>query len=254
MKPEWDEAAAQLYGQGVTLVNVDATQEEALAKRYGVTGYPSIKFFPGGKKTHKMAKDLPVERETQSIVGFALKLADETGVAAPIAELVSQSVLQETCGEAANQICVLAALPHILESTAAGREKYRDTLAAVQKQFRGSAFRFLWFEGGEQLELEGALELTFGYPAIVAVSLERQAYSVSRGSFSEKSITGFLNGVTTGRQKTVKLSPEQSAKLVVQTVEPWDGKDGAPIEEEEMSLDEIMGWGDDDDDDKKGEL
>jgi hypothetical protein len=33
--------------------------------------------------------------------------------------------------------------------------------------------------------------------------------------------------------------------LVVVKTEPWDGKDGVPIEEE--SLADIMGWDDDDD-------
>lgn len=85
--------------------------------------------------------------------------------------------------------------------------------------------------------------MTFGYPAVVALSLDREAYAVQRGSFSEKAITTFLHSITTGRQPTIKLSaiPE------VVTVELWDGKDGTPLEEE-PPLSEIMG------DDFEGEL
>ena len=72
-----------------------------------------------------------------------------------------------------------------------------------------------------------------------------------RGSFNEKKAATFLHGVTSGRQSTIKLSniPE------VVTVEPWDGEDATPIEDE-MSLSEIMGWDDEDEDDaeeKEGE-
>ena len=93
--------------------------------------------------------------------------------------------------------------------------------------------------------------LTFGFPALVALSLDREAYAVMRGSFSEKSVAAFLHGVTTGRQPTIKLS--KSIQDVVVATEPWDGLDGAPIEEE-MSLDEIMGWDDDEEEAKGDEL
>jgi hypothetical protein len=87
----------------------------------------------------------------------------------------------------------------------------------------------------------------------VALSLDRQAYAVMHGSFSGKVVTAFLHGVTTGRQSTMKLPSAVSMEsLIVPVIEPWDGLDGAPIEEE-MSLEDIMGWEDDDstDDEKK---
>jgi protein disulfide-isomerase A6 len=128
-------------------------------------------------------------------------------------------------------------LPHISESGAQGRDKYKQTVASVAKAFRSSpAFSFLWFQGTSQPALEGALELTFGFPAVVALSMDRKAYAVMRGSFSEKGMTSFLHSLTTGRQATLPL---QSLPSVV-TVEAWDGKDAAPTEEE-FSLDDIMG-------------
>jgi hypothetical protein len=89
--------------------------------------------------------------------------------------------------------------------------------------------------------------LTFGYPAVEALSLDRQAYAVMHGSFSDKAVTAFLHGVMTGRQSTMKLPSSVSMEsLIVPVMEPWDGLDAAP-NEEEMSLEDIMGWGDDDD-------
>jgi hypothetical protein len=54
-------------------------------------------------------------------------------------------------------------------------------------------------------------------------------------------------GITAGKQPTYKLDKIPS----VVTVDPWDGKDGVPIEEE--PLEDIMGWDDDDDDDDNGQ-
>lgn len=241
-----------MAGEDVTLVNVDATTNEKLAQRYGVKGFPTIKVFGGGNnKSHSDAKDYPGQREAGPIVEFALALAEETGVVKEIDELISQAILEDTCA-GHNKICVLAALPHILDSGADGRNKYRSVMAKVRKQFRGGAFSFLWFQGGDaQLEFEKTLELTFGYPAVVALSLDRQAYSVLRGSFSEKSLAAFLNGVVTGRQPTIKIGDGELPTIV--TAEPWDGKDGQVVEEE-MSLDDIMGWDDDEDEKKEEEL
>ena len=82
---------------------------------------------------------------------------------------------------------------------------------------------------------------------LAALSVDRQAYAVLRGSFRDNSITSFLQSLTTGRQVTEKLS---SGIPTIATVEPWDGMDGEPFEEE-LSLAEIMGW---DDDEEEGEL
>ena len=242
LEPEWRKAAAALYGEGAVLGWVDATVDTALGAVYQVSGYPTIKVFPGGTpKASGDAVDYQGERTASAIVKNVLKEVDRSGSPKEIEELVSTKGMQEHCS-GANHICVLAALPHIMDSGADGRNKYRDSLATVSKTFRGSSFTFLWFEGTSQPALEQALELTFGFPALVAFSMDREAYAVLHGSFSEKSITSFLHGVTTGRRPTIKLD----ALPTVETVTPWDGKDAAPIEEE-IPLSEIMGWDDDED-------
>lgn len=49
LTPEWARAATELKGK-VKLGVVDATVHTQLAQRYGVQGFPTIKFFPGGQK------------------------------------------------------------------------------------------------------------------------------------------------------------------------------------------------------------
>jgi protein disulfide-isomerase A6 len=246
LQPEWEQAAKELHGEAAVLGWVDATVETDLATAYGVKGFPTIKVFAGGVKSAKDAVDYQGERTASSIVMNVLKEVDVSGVPKEIDEFTSQQVLQEKCS-GANHICVLAALPHIADSGKDGRNKYRDLLGAVGKSFRGSPVTFLWFEGTSQPALETAMELSFGFPALVAFSMDREAYAVLHGSFSQKGIASFLNGVMTGRQPTTKLS--QLPTIV--TVTPWDGQDAAPIEEE-IPLSEIMGW--DDDEEDGGEL
>jgi protein disulfide-isomerase A6 len=234
LMPDWFVASEKLRGEGVMLGFVDATVETALAQQYGVKGFPTIKVFPGGPKTPSSAQEYQGGRTTVQIVQYALAEVDRSGVPKEVPELTTPDMLQDNCG-GANKLCILVALPHILDSGAAGRNKYRETLNQVSRSFRGTPFELMWFEGGnEQMELEATLELTFGYPAVAAVSLDKQAFAVQRGAFNEKAISKFLNSIMSGRQATL---PMQSSP-VVKTTQPWDGLDAALVEEE--PLDDFM--------------
>lgn len=257
--PEWEIAASKLGKSGATLAVVDATVEESLASQFGVQGYPTIKVFPGGgrdrKNSPRDAMDYQGGRQAEQIVQYIMEEIDRSGVPKEIPELVNQDILNDTCrGDGQNVICVLVALPHILETGAEGRNKLRNVMTAASKSVRGMSFEFLWFEGSAQPQLENALEMTFGFPAVVAYSMDKGVYAVHRASFNESNIRKFLMGITAGKQPTYKLDKIPT----VVTVDPWDGKDGEPIEEE--PLEDIMGWDDDDDDDNgqndesKGEL
>lgn len=158
LQPEWEQAARKLAGEEAFLGWVDATEENQLASIYGVQGYPTIKLFPGGSnKSHSDAKDYQGGRTAADIVQSVLAEVDRTGVPKDIPELTSEKVLKEECS-GQNHICVLAALPHILDSSADGRNAYKELLSKVAKTFRGSAFSFLWFEGSSQPELEQVFE------------------------------------------------------------------------------------------------
>ena len=57
LEPEYEQAAKTLKGQ-VKLGKVDATEEQALAQRYGVKGYPTVKVFDYGLgKSDSKARD-----------------------------------------------------------------------------------------------------------------------------------------------------------------------------------------------------
>jgi len=237
--PEWDAASLKLEGEGVFLGVVDATVEDSLAREYGVSGYPTIKVFPGGLKTASNAIDYQGGRQSEQIVKYALEEVDRSGVPKEIPEMTESDVLYSNCDKP-GKICVLVALPHILETNATGRNKYKDVMAGAAKAVRGMPFQFLWFEGSAQPDLENSLELTFGFPAVAAISMDKKVYAIHRGSFTVDNVRKFLTGIVTGRQPTYKMQ----GTLKIQTVEAWDGQDGIPFEEE--SLEDIMGWDEED--------
>jgi len=55
----------------VKLGKVDATVNSKVAGRFGVSGYPTIKYFGPGKKTKDSAEDYNAGRDESSIVDFA---------------------------------------------------------------------------------------------------------------------------------------------------------------------------------------
>lgn len=240
--PEWEAASKKLEGEGAQLGVVDATVEEDLARQYGVEGFPTIKVFPGGAKKRKSdAMDYEGGRQESQIVQYVLEEVDRSGVPKEIPELIDSKVMDETCVSGRSRLCVLFALPHILDSGAEGRNKYMEIMRGATKAVRGMGFEYAWFEGGsEQGKLEQVLGLEFGFPAVVAYSHKKGVYIPFRFSFQESNIRKFLTGLTSGKQQSFTISEVPYVK----TVEPWDGKDGVPIEEE--SLADIMGddWND----------
>ncbi len=53
------------------VAKVDATENKEAAGRFGVRGYPTIKFFPGGKKDDGSAIDYEGPRTAQGMADWA---------------------------------------------------------------------------------------------------------------------------------------------------------------------------------------
>ena len=56
LAPHWASAATELKGK-VKIAKLDATEEKSMANKYGIKGFPTIKFFPAGKKDWDSAKE-----------------------------------------------------------------------------------------------------------------------------------------------------------------------------------------------------
>lgn len=195
LAPEWASAATQTKGQ-VKFGAVDATANPALAQKYGIQGYPTIKLFPAGKKTDK-PKDVPGMRDAQSLVGFALESLETTGAPIKISQIVDQSSFTEACGS--RKLCAMLFVPHILDTGAKGRNDYLAAFHEVGSNFRKMPLGFVWSEAGAQPQLEETLSINGNYPTIALVSMEKKVAAVPKVSWSVKNMKLFMQGVLSGR-------------------------------------------------------
>ncbi|XP_053132900.1 protein disulfide-isomerase A2 isoform X2 [Hemicordylus capensis] len=80
LAPEYAKAAAMLKNESsaLRLAKVDATQEQALGTEFGVTGYPVLKLFRNGNRTHPT--DFAGERDAEGIVKWLKRKAGPSAV------------------------------------------------------------------------------------------------------------------------------------------------------------------------------
>jgi len=232
LAPEWAKAAKELKGK-VKLGAVDATVHQSKASQYGVRGYPTIKFFPAGKK--KDAEEYDGGRTADAIIEWASGKAVDNLPPPELYQVTSNSVAEEACGN--HPICILAILPHILDCDAKCRNGYLTMLRTLGDKYKKQGWGWIWAQGADYLSLEEALDVGgFGYPALAAVNLKKGKYSVFRGSFSEEGISSFLRDLSYGRGSVAPLRGTALPKI--SDVEPWDGKDGVPpVEDDFIDLD-----------------
>ncbi|XP_073280027.1 protein disulfide isomerase-like 2-3 [Primulina huaijiensis] len=232
LAPEWKKAASNLRGQ-VKLGHVDCDAEKSLMSRYNVQGFPTILVFGADKDS-----PFPYEgaRSAPAIESFALEQLEANAAPPEVTELISPDVMEEKCGSAA--ICFVAFLPDILDSKADGRNKYLELLLSVAEKFRKSPYSYVWAASGKQPDLEKHVGVGgYGYPAMVALNLKKKAYAPLKSAFERDHITEFVKEAGRGGKGNL---PMQGDPTIVKT-EAWDGKDGEVIEEDEFSLEELMG-------------
>jgi len=126
--------------------------------------------------------------------------------------------------------CIVAFLPHIYDDGAAGRNENLKIVDAAFQQSKkdGKNIGFLWSQGGDQFELEEALGLQFGFPAVIAVNFGKDRFGVHRGTFDK--VSEFLTSLSRGG---ASLSPLPK-NIKASKADPWDGKDAQPPVEEEL--------------------
>ncbi|GMY09787.1 protein disulfide isomerase-like 2-3 [Fagus crenata] len=232
LAPEWKKAANNLKGK-VKLGHVDCDAEQSLRNKFNVQGFPTILVFGADKDS-----PIPYEgaRTASAIESFALEQL-ETNVAPPeVTELTGQDAMEEKCGSAA--ICFVAFLPDILDSKAEGRNKYIQQLLSVAEKFKRSPYSYVWAAAGKQPDLETHVGVGgYGYPALVALNVKKGVYAPLKSAFELDHIIAFVREAGLGGKGNLPLD---GTPVIVNT-EPWDGKDGEIIEEDEFSLEELMG-------------
>ncbi|XP_066540867.1 protein disulfide-isomerase A6-like [Hoplias malabaricus] len=235
LEPEWTAAATEVKEQTkgkVKLGAVDATVHQGLASRYGIRGFPTIKIFSKGEEP----EDYEGGRTRADIVAQAMNLFSANAPPPEVHEILNQDIFKTTCDE--NQLCIVAVLPHILDTGASGRNGYLEVMKNMAEKYKKKIWGWLWTEAGAQMDLESSLGIGgFGYPAMAAINARKMKFSLLKGSFSETGIHEFLRDLSFGRGST---SPVGGGALPnIHTAEAWDGKDGQLPEEDEIDLSDV---------------
>lgn len=159
---------------------MDCDVEKALCGKYGIQGFPTIKVFGPNKKR---PEDYQGGRDAGSIASFALELWAKNAPPPEVRELTGADVWAAACDAAATKICVIAFLPNILDSAAAGRNAYLATMRKAADHHKSKTdYAWLWAEGAAQPALERNFDVGgFGYPALVAFSPKHRAFTVRVG-------------------------------------------------------------------------
>ncbi|XP_013188709.1 protein disulfide-isomerase A6 homolog [Amyelois transitella] len=234
LEPQWAKAATELKGK-VKLGALDATVHTSMASRYQVQGYPTIKFFPSGKKSSDSVEDYNGGRTSSDIVTWALDKFAENVPAPEVLQVVDEETMK-ACSE--KPLCVVSILPHILDCNAACRNEYLAILARLGDKYKNKMWGWVWSEAGAQPALESALEMGgFGFPAMAVVNAKKLKFSTLRGSFSETGINEFLRDLSFGRGQTAPVRGAEMPKIT--TTDPWDGKDGELPPEEDIDLSDV---------------
>jgi len=224
LAPEWKKAATELEGK-VKLGAVDCTQEANLcSEQYGVTGYPKILCFWKGSKDSP--EDYSGARDSSGIIAHATNHVGQEPI--EILQLLNEDILKSACEE--KTICLVAFLPHILDTGADGRNKYIEILKSVSERHR--SLGYLWSEAFAQQKLEASVRVGgAGYPAAAIISMRKNRFVPFAGQFSEESLKEFITGVSVGN--IVSIAPGGGFPTPV-IVEEWDGKDGTlPVDEDD---------------------
>ncbi|KAK6238622.1 hypothetical protein QUC31_004091 [Theobroma cacao] len=232
LAPEWKKAANNLKGK-VKLGHVDCDSEKSLMSRFNVQGFPTILVFGADKDS-----PIPYEgaRTASAIESFALEQLETNVGPAEVTELTGPDVMEEKCGSAA--ICFVAFLPDILDSKAEGRNKYLEMLLSVAEKFKRSPYSYVWAAAGKQPDLERRVGVGgYGYPALVALNVKKGAYAPLKSAFGLEHIIEFVKEAGRGGKGNLPLEGTPD----IANTEPWNGKDGEIIEEDEFSLEELMG-------------
>uniref|UniRef100_A0AC35UG00 Protein disulfide-isomerase n=1 Tax=Rhabditophanes sp. KR3021 TaxID=114890 RepID=A0AC35UG00_9BILA len=236
LHPNWVAASSQLKGK-FKLGSVDATVHGALAQKFGVQGYPTIKYFPAGSMKSSDAQEYDGGRTANDIVSWASKKVAENLPAPEVVEVLDQEQTEnKVCKD--KQLCIIAVLPHILDCQSKCRNDYVAMLQKLADKYKKNIWGWAWTEAGKQYQMEEAFEIGgFGYPAMVAVNTRKQKFSMLKGSFAEDGISEFLRDLSYGRGNTQTLAGNKFP--VIQKVAAWDGKDGEMPVEEEIDLSDV---------------
>ena len=125
LAPEWARAATELKGK-VKLGALDATVHQSAAQRFGVRGYPTIKFFGKHSRTESDAADYDGGRTSGDIVQWALNKYAENAAPPELVELLDNANLEAECDQ--KQLCLISFFPSLFDCQSKCRNNFLELL------------------------------------------------------------------------------------------------------------------------------
>jgi protein disulfide-isomerase A6 len=236
LSPAWISAAKELKGKvNFGAVNCDTEDNKSgVCRKMGIQGFPTLKYFIPGKGFSSYQES----RTAEDLIKFANRNYKKS-VAEPVLELKDQAVFEENCLGSKTHMCVVTFLPDILDTQAEGRNKYLEVLKGISQSYASMPYSYFWTAAGLQSGLEGSFNVGgFGYPAVVLYSPRKKIYTTLKGGFSHEEISELINTLRRGKAQVQSIQGDESI-AALETVVPWDGKDGVVQAEDEFSLDDL---------------
>lgn len=200
--PVFDKLAQKVADmKNVKIAKLDATTEKVSAQRYGITHFPTFRYYLQGKKDASNSIEFKEGRDVDDFYQFILKHYKEKK---DLTQIVSQEQFDELCEKA---VCLLALLPSLQDVSEKEFYSYIDILKKVLDNISNLPVTVLWVVATDQLNLIQKLNLNFGFPSVIAIKLSKNVYSILKGNFSEQSIKNFIIEMMTGKAMIENLVP-----------------------------------------------
>lgn len=228
LTPAWKAAAAA--GTGVKVAAVDATVHTKFSNKYGVQGFPTIKFFKPSEP-EQTPEDFNGGRTEQAIVTYLEEKAAIFGKGTPvvISQIENQEQLESDKCLKNKLLCVVFVLPHVAFTGAAGRNDMLAVLGKVSAKFRNRNAGFGWISGGEHSKFESAFGVQDNYPSFVAFGQSKGQikFTIPQGEkFDLEGISGVLDKILGGRKgMSILKGTNNEVPKLSKGVALWDGKD-----------------------------
>lgn len=96
LAPEWATLATELKGE-IKVAKVDSTVHSQISQKMGVSGYPTIKFFPAGKKSIESAISYEGGRNADTMAEWAREQSGGFKGVYNLQQLTSQEIYDSNC-------------------------------------------------------------------------------------------------------------------------------------------------------------
>jgi len=237
--PAMFRALAMNFHKDFGFAEIHKDDKESLASFPGTAKFPAMYLLAPQQDGQLGVIPIPPPLKYPNVYKFLSEIQikpAEPGAAPPgaLEPIASQQDFEARCVEAGG-LCAIALLDG---SNAEALEKKKAIVAKVAGKHAESPVRFVWMDGAAQHQFAAAFGArSTDLPTVLILSAHHRRYALLRGSFGESAIGALVDGVLSGKVKTVPLQelPEIS--------EGGDAAVAADEEEveEEFDLSDIMG-------------